>query len=429
RGRGRRRGPGGRPQDGPPHRDEGGGRRAPAARRLPARGRGGCARRARGHAQRGRPARVRGQHARGPGRRAAARARPRPRRVELGPRARRGGRRDDVGGHVHGTPERAVRDVPRATRVPGAARGQEGGRVSSELFELPEPAGPAVRLVAADGVALEPAEHGPATPEPVRPTLSATRIADLLGRPRPTPEQVEVIEAPLEPTLVVAGAGSGKTETMAARVVWLIAHGLVAPDAVLGLTFTRKAAGELAERVQVRLAQLARARGGAASALSLLDRPTVATYNAYAASLVGDHGLRVGVEPGSRLLGEAQQWQLASEVVEGWDDDLGTDRALSTVVAAVLGLSGAPGEHLLEPAEARDRLAGIVEQLDALPLGPRQKARTKEVEKLVGDVAERVRLLDVVAEYRRRKRATDSLDFGDQVALAARLAREVPVVG
>ncbi|MFE9231557.1 UvrD-helicase domain-containing protein [Cellulosimicrobium funkei] len=306
--------------------------------------------------------------------------------------------------------------------------------MSSELFELPEAgaSGPTVRLVAADGLPVESADapgDGHRAAEPPKPTLSATRIADLLGRPRPTPEQVEVIEAPLEPTLVVAGAGSGKTETMAARVVWLIANELVPPDAVLGLTFTRKAAGELAERVQVRLAQLARARGGAASALSLLDRPTVATYNAYAASLVGDHGLRVGVEPGARLLGEAQQWQLASEVVESWDDDLGTDRALSTVVAAVLGLSGALGEHLLDPAEARDRLAEIVEQLDALPLGPRQKARTKEVEKLVGDVAERVRLLDLVAEYRRRKRATDSLDFGDQVALAARLAREVPVVG
>jgi len=300
--------------------------------------------------------------------------------------------------------------------------------VSSELFELPEPDRAHVRLVSADGVAVDPGPGG-GHDAPGRPTLSATGIADLLGRPRPTPEQVEVIEAPLEPTLVVAGAGSGKTETMAARVVWLIANELVAPDAVLGLTFTRKAAGELAERVQVRLAQLARARGGAASALSLLDRPTVATYNAYAASLVADHGLRVGVEPGARLLGEAQQWQLAAEVVESWDDDLGTDRALSTVVAAVLGLSGALGEHLLEPHDARDRLAGIVEQLDSLPLGPRQKARTKEVEKLIGDVAERVRLLDVVAEYRRRKRASDSLDFGDQVALAARLAREVPVVG
>lgn len=298
--------------------------------------------------------------------------------------------------------------------------------MSSELFELPEPSRPRVRLV---GTAAGPDDAQGAGTTPARPAVSATEIADLLGRPRPTPEQVEVIEAPLEPTLVVAGAGSGKTETMAARVVWLIANDLVAPDAVLGLTFTRKAAGELAERVQTRLAQLARARGGATSALTLLDRPTVATYNAYAASLVADHGLRVGVEPGARLLGEAQQWQLASEVVESWDDDLGTDRAVSTVVAAVLGLSGALGEHLLEPLDARDRLAQIVETLDGLPLGPRQKSRTKEVVKLVGDVAERVRLLDVVAAYRRRKRATDSLDFGDQVALAARLAREVPVVG
>src|SRR5690606_41275476 len=101
-----------------------------------------------------------------------------------------------------------------------AARGREGGRVGSGLFERPEPAGPAVRLVAADGVALEPAEHGPATPEPVRPTLSATRIADLLGRPRPTPEQVEVIEAPLEPTLVVAGGGSGQAGRRAGPGAW-----------------------------------------------------------------------------------------------------------------------------------------------------------------------------------------------------------------
>ncbi|MCB7136626.1 ATP-dependent DNA helicase [Cellulosimicrobium marinum] len=301
--------------------------------------------------------------------------------------------------------------------------------MSGELFELPETPRPRPVAVASPGTAGDGAAGERGAPGTGTPRLSATQIADLLGRPRPTTEQVAVIEAPLEPALVVAGAGSGKTETMAARVVWLIANGLVAPDAVLGLTFTRKAAGELAERVQVRLAQLARARGTAASALSLLDRPTVATYNAYAASLVADHGLRVGVEPGARLLGEAQQWQLASEVVESWDDDLGTDRAVSTVVAAVLGLSGALGEHLLEPDAARERLADIVATLDGLPLGPRQRARTKEVTKLVGDVAERVRLLDVVAEYRRRKRATDSLDFGDQVALAARLAREVPVVG
>src|SRR6188474_3637578 len=77
-----------------------------------------------------------------------------------------------------------------------------------------------------------------------------------LGQFPPTPEQTAVIEAPLEPALVVAGAGSGKTETMAARVVWLVANDLVRPDEVLGLTFTRKAAGELSERLSARLAAL-----------------------------------------------------------------------------------------------------------------------------------------------------------------------------
>ena len=57
----------------------------------------------------------------------------------------------------------------------------------------------------------------------------------------------------MRPLLVVAGAGSGKTETMASRVVWLVANGHVEPDQVLGLTFTRKAAAQLAQRIRKRL--------------------------------------------------------------------------------------------------------------------------------------------------------------------------------
>ncbi len=137
-------------------------------------------------------------------------------RMGLGPgRGRR--RRGDQCGDVR-DPQRAVPALPGAALVPRAARGAGGGRMR----------------------------------------WSAEQIAEALHRPRPTPEQRAVIEAPLEPMLVVAGAGSGKTETMAARVVWLIANELVAPDAVLGLTFTRKAAGELSERVRARLAALRR---------------------------------------------------------------------------------------------------------------------------------------------------------------------------
>lgn len=87
--------------------------------------------------------------------------------------------------------------------------------------------------------------------------ISPQRIAQALGLHQPTPEQAEVIAAPPEPALVVAGAGAGKTETMAARVVWLVANQLVTPERVLGLTFTRKAARQLADRVRARLRRLA----------------------------------------------------------------------------------------------------------------------------------------------------------------------------
>lgn len=75
------------------------------------------------------------------------------------------------------------------------------------------------------------------------------QLKELLGIPF-TPEQTACITAPPAPQVIVAGAGSGKTTVMAARVVWLVGTGQVAPEQVLGLTFTNKAAGELAERVR-----------------------------------------------------------------------------------------------------------------------------------------------------------------------------------
>ena len=87
--------------------------------------------------------------------------------------------------------------------------------------------------------------------------ISPQRIAQELGLPQPTEEQAAVIAAPPEPALVVAGAGAGKTETIAARVVWLVANRIVTPERILGLTFTRKAARQLGDRVRARLRRLA----------------------------------------------------------------------------------------------------------------------------------------------------------------------------
>ena len=98
-----------------------------------------------------------------------------------------------------------------------------------------------------------------------------------------------MIAAPLGPLAVVAGAGSGKSETMAARLVWLVANGMVRPDRVLGLTFTRKAAAEFADRVRSRLDRLRRAgldgvaeaERGAGRGIELMDSiMDDVTYNA-----------------------------------------------------------------------------------------------------------------------------------------------------
>src|SRR5918994_6917408 len=143
--------------------------------------------------------------------------------------------------------------------------------------------------------------------------MTPEELAARLGQPNPTPEQSAAIGAPLEPGVIVAGAGSGKTETMAARVVWLVVNGLVRPEQVLGLTFTRKAARELGARIRRRLGQLA-ARGVLETVLeadpSLLDgEPTVVTYDALAGRIVGEHALRLGREPASRLVTESVTWQ------------------------------------------------------------------------------------------------------------------------
>ena len=75
----------------------------------------------------------------------------------------------------------------------------------------------------------------PAPPQRLTPDQLFTALGE---KHMPTDQQEKVITAPLKPTLVVAGAGSGKTATMSARVTYLVASGQVDPSQVLGLTFT-----------------------------------------------------------------------------------------------------------------------------------------------------------------------------------------------
>ena len=110
----------------------------------------------------------------------------------------------------------------------------------------------------------------PAPPQRLTPAQLFTALGE---KHLPTTQQEKVITAPLKPTLVVAGAGSGKTATMSARVTYLVASGQVDPSQVLGLTFTRKATHELRERIENRLGQLYRYPGGHRQVLVLMLLP------------------------------------------------------------------------------------------------------------------------------------------------------------
>jgi DNA helicase-2/ATP-dependent DNA helicase PcrA len=232
-----------------------------------------------------------------------------------------------------------------------------------------------------------------------------------------TDEQLAIITSPLRPQLVIAGAGSGKTMVMAARAVHAVAHFQLPPSRILGLTFTNKAAGELAERVRRCLARLPRTDAVSRAEPEYDDVPTVATYNSYAAQIVRDHALRIGREPGATLLTEAVQWQLAMRVVTRAPGPFEHLRWTSGNTAQrVVSLAGDLSDHLASAADVAAHDAKVCADVHALPKPP---AGAKE---LVETVRARAELLELVAAYTAEKERLDVIDFGDQVALACAIA-------
>ncbi|MEV6958821.1 UvrD-helicase domain-containing protein [Streptomyces sp. NPDC051207] len=249
------------------------------------------------------------------------------------------------------------------------------------------------------------------------------QLKELLGIPF-TPEQTACITAPPAPQVIVAGAGSGKTTVMAARVVWLVGTGQVAPEQVLGLTFTNKAAGELAERVRKALVKAGVTDPDAIDPDNPPGEPVISTYHAFAGRLLTDHGLRIGLEPTSRLLADATRYQLAARVLrEAPGPYPALTRSFPDLVSDLLALDSELAEHLVRPEDLRAWDAGLLRTLDGVKLS------NADLRKVPEAAAARHELADLVMRYRAAKRERDLLDFGDQIALSATLARTRPEVG
>ncbi|MEV3884994.1 ATP-dependent DNA helicase [Streptomyces griseoincarnatus] len=267
------------------------------------------------------------------------------------------------------------------------------------------------------------------------------QLKELLGIPF-TPEQTACIIAPPAPQVIVAGAGSGKTTVMAARVVWLVGTGQVAPEQVLGLTFTNKAAGELTERVRTALIKAGvtdpdplpspghhpsttalRAGPSPSDPDNPPGEPVISTYHAFAGRLLTDHGLRIGLEPTSRLLADATRYQLAARVLrEAPGLYPALTRSFPDLVGDLLTLDAELSEHLVRPEDVRAHDAELLRALE------NAKLSNADLRKVPEAAAARRDLAELVQRYRNAKRERDLFDFGDQIALSARLAG-LPEVG
>ncbi len=174
------------------------------------------------------------------------------------------------------------------------------------------------------------------------------------------------------PCLVFAGAGSGKTRVITYRIAHLLRELGVAPDRILALTFTNKAAGELKSRLETMVGAEARAIWAG-------------TFHAMCVRLLRREGPRIGISPGFGIIDDTDQRQLLKEIVDDLDYD---DRQLS------------PGACLHEIGTAKTTM-----------LSPE-----KYLEKQTTSLGERFG--EVYKEYQRRLAASNSLDFDDLILRA-----------
>ncbi len=233
----------------------------------------------------------------------------------------------------------------------------------------------------------------------------------------PTPQQWRAISMPLEPYVVVAGAGSGKTSVIAARVVYLglvalgrldANHRGVLPGNILCLTFTNKATENLVLRVRGALDPVGLPEG---------EEPEILNYHGFAAQVIERHGLLAGIEPGQRVLSNAQRNELCARVLDEMAFEHASAEWQPSLVAKILELADQAANHRVEPA----RIIEFNEQR----LGQLRRHRS---DKAFEAAQERVELARALQRFQELKREKGVIDFGDQITLALRVVEGFPHV-
>ncbi|MCL1907324.1 MAG: ATP-dependent helicase [Propionibacteriaceae bacterium] len=239
-------------------------------------------------------------------------------------------------------------------------------------------------------------------------------------------EQIEAITAPVAPGVIIAGAGTGKTTVMAARVVWLVATGQVEAHCVLGLTFTRKASGELSSRVRQALSLIEDHQDLSSLGLG----PQVMTYDSFAGTIMTEFGSWLGVPRSSRIISPGEAGLLAEEVL-GATEEIGeplNTRWWGSLAEAITKLEASIQSHLVTDSDIVDQQQRFITQLAQAPLN-RLGNMYAGLKKAQDVCQERINLLTLCQRYRELKTSRGLIEFSDQMAMAVDVVRSFAQVG
>ncbi len=218
------------------------------------------------------------------------------------------------------------------------------------------------------------------------------------------------------PLLVVAGAGTGKTQVITRRIAWLIATRRARPSEILALTFTDKAA----EEMQLRVDQLV-PYGYANTAIS--------TFHAFGDRLIREFAFELGLAPDVRVLSRPEVVVFLRERL--FELDLAEYRplgdptrflgALASLFARCRDEDVSPDVYLGHAAD----LTAVAVELTTAASRPDAGNADREAAAAAAETARRQgELAAAYGRYTGMLRAHGSIDFGDQVALALQLLRD-----
>ena len=231
-------------------------------------------------------------------------------------------------------------------------------------------------------------------------------------------EQLRAVSHGEGPLLVVAGAGTGKTQVITRRIAWLIATRRARPSEILALTFTDKAAAEM----QVRVDQLV-PYGYTDAAIS--------TFHAFGDRLIREYALELGLPPDVRVLSRAEVVIFLRERL--FEFELDIYRPLGNPTRFLGGLAShfsrlkdediGPAAYLVHAEQA----VGAAGRLAELATGPAATEGARTVAAAATEEAARqLELARAYGRYQALLAAGGFIDFGDQVAIALRLLRDSP---